>query len=434
MFKSNIYTPRRCERGIPITFNRINISSDKITDIRSTQISNNIAEITVASVTGINIGDSIKIIGNGTIDNIYLGNHIVTNVNADTNIISYRVYGVASDFVILLESVSGSVYSVPTIENSPDGYHVSFSIQSSVPGQNTNKISTFLTPSGLQIQNVNVFTPETTLNISSNYTDTSKAFVKVSITNLTNDQIVYTDYQEVVCSKSLNRPCQIILTDAQRSKFTDLTINNNWTYKNQNYQLLQFIPYNDVLQNFILEIPSKNPASLPNSLIPKYRVSIDRNLINLYGANGFNGSLDIQDIREVFYEYGVEEADEEVENPYSFVVAGISDINKIKATPVGYYYNTNPPQPITLETILSPDENQAIVKIIDKYEIPNVAKLVIQHNDFLEYLGELIFIKSIYYKDDIKIVRTIEGEKFSFCGNILPLTEGLTILSAAACE
>lgn len=433
MFKSNIYTPRRCEKGISITFNRINTVSTKITDIRSTQISNNIAEITVASVNGINVGDSINIRSNGTIDNIYLGNHVVTNVNVDTNVISYRVFGVASDFVILLESVSGSVYSVPTIENSSNGYRVSFTIQSSVPGQNTNKITTLLSPPSYQIQNANVFTPETTVSISSNYTDTSKVFVKVSITNLTNNQIVYTDYQEIVCSKSLNRPCQIILTDAQRSKFTDLTIDNNWTYKNQNYQLLQFIPYNDVSQNFILEIPSKNPASLPNSLIPKYRVSIDPNRINWYGANGFNGSLDIQDIREVFYEYGVE-ADEQTENPYSFVVAGISDINRIKATSVGYYYNTNPPQPITLETILIPDENQAIVKIIDKYEIPNVAKLAIRHNSTLEYLGELIFIKSIYYKDDIKFVRTIDGEKFSFCGNILPLTEGLTVLSAAACE
>ena len=433
MFKSSIYTPRKCEKGIPITFNRINISSDKITDIRSTQISNNIAEITVASVNGINVGESINIISNGTIDNIYLGNHVVTSVNADTNVISYRVYGVASDFVILTESVSGSVYSVPTIEDSPNGYRVNFTIQSSVPGQNTNKITTLLTPPSYPIQNANVFTPETTVSISSNYTDTSKAFVKVSITNLTNDTIVYTDYQEVVCSKSLNRPCQIIFTDAQRSKFTDLTIDNNWSYKNQNYQLLQFIPYNDVSQNFILEIPSKNPASLPNNLIPKYRVSIDRNQIGWYGANGFNGSLDIEDIREVFYEYGVE-ADEQIGDPYSFVIAGISDINKIKATPVGYYYNMNPPQPITLGEILIRDENQAIVKIIDKYEIPNVAKLVIQHNDFLEYLGELIFIKSIYYKDDIKIVRTIDGEKFSFCGNILPLTEGLTVLSAADCE
>ena len=435
MFKSNIYTPRRCRTGVPVIFNPIDIVSLKITDIEFTQINANTANITVKDVTNIKVGDKIRI-ESMTIDNIYLGNHIVTDVNVETKVISYKVFGISADFVILLQPGIGSVYTVPTIENSSNGYDVRFSVQSSVP--EGLKINYVLNPATYKISNTNRFTPETTVTVTTNYSDTSKVFIKLVIINLTNNSTVYTDYQEVICSKSLNRSCQIISNEAQGSDFTPLTKNNSWKFIHQEYSLLTFIPYNED-DNFLIQLPSKSNSVLPNTLRPKYRITVDPARINFQLSNGFT-NLDIQDIRERFYEYGVE-ADEQTEDPYSFVIvdiksgqADVTPIDRIKNTVVGYYYFSSIPQPVLLADILIVDQDKAIVKVVDKHEIPDVAKLVIKHNNRLEYLGELIFIKSIYYKDTIIFTRQVAEQQIKYCGRLIPLREGLTEMSEANCE
>jgi hypothetical protein len=430
MFNSITYTPRKCEKGVPVKFTTLNTVADKLTTITAVELINNTASITVSSVDNIKVGDTIDIRTNGTIENIFLGNQAVTEVNSDTKVVSYKVYGIAPEVTIVLTTASGSVYSVPNIESSSLGYRIVFSVQSSVPAESTEKIEILLSPVSYELRNANVFSPETIATITSRYTDSSKVFLKVSIYNLTNNALVYTDYQEISCSQSLNRPCQIIESDEKRANNVFLVSDNNWTYKNQDYHVAQFVAYN---KNGDMQVvlPSKNISVLPNNAILKFRVTIDPNRLLWYGANGYSGPLSIEDIRAVFYENGVEEDD--LENPYSFIVSGISSVDKIKNTPVGYYYTSSIPQPILLQEVLILDEDKAIVRIVDKYDIPSVAKLIINTNNSIEYVGELLFIKNVYYNDSVRLIRTIDGTEYSFCGTVIPINEGLIQLTENNC-
>jgi len=269
MFNSITYTPRKCEKGVPVKFTTLNTVADKLTTITAVELINNTASITVSSVDNIKVGDTIDIRTNGTIENIFLGNQAVTEVNSDTKVVSYKVYGIAPEVTIVLTTASGSVYSVPNIESSSLGYRIVFSVQSSVPAESTEKIEILLSPVSYELRNANVFSPETIATITSRYTDSSKVFLKVSIYNLTNNALVYTDYQEISCSQSLNRPCQIIESDEKRANNVFLVSDNNWTYKNQDYHVAQFVAYN---KNGDMQVvlPSKNISVLPNNAILKF--------------------------------------------------------------------------------------------------------------------------------------------------------------------
>ena len=423
MFNSTFYTPRRCETGVPVRFNNLNPISDKITDIIRTEFNNNTATLTVRSVAGVVVGSRVEIRSNGTMNSIYLGKHLVESVDATQNKISYKVYNLPPTFSILLTDSIGSVYSVSSIENS-ESYNVNFAVQSSVPiyspNNPENKIDITITPPFYSVNGSNSFSPETNVKIKSRYTDASKVLIKLTVSSSISNKVLYTEYREVICSQSATKPCEIIAVAEKTPEYVYLDKDNNWTYKNQEFHVAKFIPDKSDPAS-VVTLDRRNNNVLPNMQVTKFRIEVDPTRLNIYNAN-----IGIEDIRKVFYSGGVEEEDV-TNNPYIFIIAdpNKTSINAVKSTVVGYYYSTNPATPILLESVLIPDEKLSIMPVLDTFEIPDVAFLRYKDNTGLKYVGELIFLKSVYYKENI----TIRYLGQNLCGQIIPAQEGIVELS-----
>lgn len=423
MFNSTFYTPRRCETGVPVKFNFLNPTSGKITDILRTEFNNNTATLTVRSVAGISVGSRIEIKSNGTINSIYLGKYSVESVDATQNKISYKVYNLPPTFSILLSDSIGSIYNVPSIENS-ESYNINFSVQSSVPIYNPNdtqkKIDITITPPFYSVNGSNSFNPETNVKIKSRYTDASKVLIKLTVSSSIGNKILYTEYREVVCSQSATKPCEIIAVAEKTPEYVYMDKDNNWTYKNQEFHVAKFIPdKSDPIS--VVTLDRRNNNVLPNMQVTKFRITVDPTRLNIYNTN-----IGIEDIRRVFYSGGVEEEDV-TNDPYVFIIAdpNKTSVNAVKSTVIGYYYSTNPATPILLESVVIPDEKLSIIPVLDTFEIPDVAFLRYKDNTGLKYVGELIFLKSVYYKENI----TIRYLGQNLCGQIIPAQEGIVELS-----
>lgn len=422
MFNSTFYTPRRCEAGVPVSFGLLNPRSDKITDILRTEFRDNVATLTVRSLTGLAVGSKIEVKSNGTMNSIYLGKYSVESIDTTQNKISYKVYNLPNNFSLLLADSIGSIYSIPTIENS-EGYNVVFSVQSSVPIYNPNdpakKIDITITPPSYSVDGSNSFSPETNIKIKSRYTDASKVLIKLTVSSTIGNKVLHTDYREVICSQSLDKPCEIIAQAEKIPEYVYMNKDNNWTYTNQEFHIAKFIPDQSDL-NSIVKLDRRNNNVLPNMQVTKFRITVDPTRLNVYNAN-----IGIEDIRRIFYSGGVEE-DDVTNNPYVFIIAdpNKTSIGDVKSTIIGYYYGNNPPIPIALESVVVPDEKLAIIPVLDTFEIPEVAFLRYQDSNGLKYIGELIFLKSVYYKENITI--TYLGQ--NLCGQIIPAQEGIVQL------
>lgn len=426
MFNSTFYTPRRCEAGVPARFNLLKPRSDKLTDILRTQFNSNTATLFVRDITKLTVGSTIEVKSNGSMNSIYLGKFVIDTVDANQKTISYKVYNLQPSFTLLLVDVSGSIYDVPTIESSSI-YLVNFSIQSSVPmftpnNPLTNKLDVTLAPSGYSAIGSNSFYPETSVKIKSRYTDASKVLLKLTVAGVSSagtSKVLYTDYQEIICAQSATKPCEIIAKEEKIPEYIYMRPDNLWTYINQQFYIARFIPDQSDTKS-VVKLERKNNNILPNVQVTKFRITVDRNRLN-----GYNNNIGIEDIRRAFYTGGVEE-DEITNNPYIFTIADPSKttIAEVKSTVVGYVY-TNPPTPITLESVVVPDEKTAIVPVVDTYEIPDVGFLRYTINGEVKYVGELIFLKSVYYKDNITV--TYLGQ--DLCGQIIPAQEGIIELT-----
>lgn len=437
MFNSNFFTPKRCEAGVPVKFNLIKSREDKLSDIISTAFSANTATLQLRDVSKVSSGLKIDVRSNGTINPLYLGKNQIDTIDTNQKTITYKVYNQTQTLTLEQTNVTGSVYSVPNIENSPI-YLVNFSVQSSVPandpGEITPKIDISITPSSYSIVGSNDFYPEGVVKIKSKYTDSSKVLLKLTVSGLVNSsstssaassaKVIYTDYQEIVCAQAASKPCEIIARAPKNPDYIFLNKENNWTYTSQQFHIARLIPDKSD-NNSIVRLEKRNDNILPNRQIGKFKISIDP--IKLAG---YVNSIDITDVRRAFYDGGVEE-DEDSVNQYVFIIADSSGkftIDSIKKTIVGYYYIQNGANPILLEYILVPDEQKPIVPVIDTYELPSVAFLRYNHNGNTFYIGELIFLKSVYYKENI-LVQYLGQE---LCGQIIPAEEGITELSLCA--
>lgn len=423
MFNSTFYTPRRCEAGVPVRFNLLNPRSEKITDVLRTEFRDNTAFLTVRNAANFRVGSKIEVKSNGSINPIYLGKYVVESVDVAQNKISYKVYNLSSGLFLQLVDGIGSIYSVANIESS-DSYIVNFTVQSSVPIYNpadtAKKIDVAIAPETYSIIGSNSFYPETTIKIKSRYTDASKVLVKVTVSAGVGARVLYTDYIEIICAQSATKPCEIIAKEEKIPEYIYMNSVNNWTYTNQEFHITRFIPDKSDLGS-IVKLERKNNNVLPNRQVTKFRINVDPPRLNMYNAN-----IGIEDVRRAFYSGGVEE-DEITTNPYIFTIAdpNKTSIQAVKSTVVGYAYNTNPPTPVTLESVLVPDEKLAIVPVLDTFEIPDIAFLRYRNNNEIKYVGELIFLKSVYYKDNITV--TYLGQ--NLCGQIIPAQEGIVELS-----
>lgn len=430
MFNSTFYTPRRCEAGVPARFSLLKPRSDKLTDILRAQFNSNTATLFVRDVSKLTVGSTIEVKSNGSMNSVFLGKFVIDTIDTNQKTVSYKVYNLQPSFTLLLVDVSGSIYDVPTIESSSI-YLVNFSVQSSVPmftptNPLTNKLDITLAPSGYSAIGSNSFYPETSVKIKSRYTDASKVLLKLTVAGVSSagtSKVLYTDYQEIICAQSATKPCEIIAKEEKVPEYIYMRPDNLWTYINQQFYITKFIPDKSDSTS-VVKLERKNDNVLPNMQVTKFRIIVDQNRLN-----GYSNNIGIEDIQRAFYTGGVEE-DGIVYNPntrtYTFTIADPSKttISAVKSTVIGYVY-TNPPTPVILESVILADEKTAIVPVVDTYEIPDVGFLRYTVNGEVKYVGELIFLKSVYYKDNITV--TYLGQ--DLCGQIIPAQEGIIELS-----
>lgn len=274
MITSSQFNTNACECGIPLTFTNIRPLKEKLADVINIQSSNFIVTLTTKVRHSISVGDSIEIISGGNINNAVVGKHIVTAKTDNTVSFNLRI----SDRVGV--SAVAYIYSVPNIENT-DRYIIKFSRELSVPAS----ADVVFSPSVYEIRGGNNFTPQTVVNIKSLYTTSSKTIIKLSITNIFGT-VLYTEYKEIVCSKFLDKPCEIVATKPITQSFIYLNRKNNWTYKHNGYLIAQYIPNKqEEYTGTTIRLLRLNNALLPASSasIDRLVLKIDPLLIQNYG-------------------------------------------------------------------------------------------------------------------------------------------------------
>lgn len=254
MFTTSQYRVNNCECGIPLSFNLIRPLKEKLADIVSFQIVNNIATLTTKIVHSIIPGTDIEVINNTNIPNIIANKFTVLSVTSNT--VSFIVK--ASDRITT--NAIGYIYSIPNIE-SRNQYIIKYSTELTVPDSAEVTIS----PDTYTIESSSNFIPETVVKIISKFTTSSKSIIKLSIIDIFN-QLLYTEYQQIICSQSSEKPCEILSKKPFVPTSIYLNRKNNWTYQHNGFFIAQFIPNKNIdYKNLSLILEKQNDAILPSA-------------------------------------------------------------------------------------------------------------------------------------------------------------------------
>lgn len=254
MFTTTQYNVNNCECGIPLSFNLIRPLKEKLANISSFQILNNVATITTSSAHNILVGTSIEIINSSNIPATIANKFTVSAVTS--NSVSFIVR--AADRIAT--SATGYIYSVPNIE-SRNQYVIKFSQELTVP--NTAEIT--ISPETYTIESSSNFSPETVVKIVSKFTTSSKSIIKLSISDIFN-QLLYTEYKQIICSQASEKPCEIISKKPFVPTSIYLNRKNNWTYQHNGFTIAQFIPNKNIeYKNLSLLLEKQNDAILPSA-------------------------------------------------------------------------------------------------------------------------------------------------------------------------
>jgi hypothetical protein len=261
MFETMRLNNKNCECGIPLGFTEVRPAKTKLGDLISVQVNNFVVTFTTLVDHTIKAGDLIEIVSGGTLDSVFVGRHTITAVGSlNQNAANTFSFGLRTPDVTTTE-VSGYVYTVPNIENS-DSYVINFTKELSIP-DNSDVV---ITPESYTIQGGNNFIPTTSVRISSLYTTSSKTIIKLSITN-SFGKVLFTEYKQIVCSRSADSPCEIIAQKPIVPSFIYLNRQNNWTYKNNGFLIAQFIPDKNLngYENIKIRLPKPADGILPSN-------------------------------------------------------------------------------------------------------------------------------------------------------------------------
>lgn len=265
MFTTSQFNTKICECGIPLNFDLIRPLREKLGDLSLVNVSNFVVTFTTRNNHSIKVGDVVEIVSGGNLSSVFVGNHTVTAVginnfgnlapgNNNTFSFSLRVPDLVTTEAL------GYVYTIPNIDNS-GRYIVQFTKEVAVPDSADVDIS----PASYEIQGSSNFTPITTVTIKSNFTTSSKVIIKLSISNIFG-RVLFTQYQQIICSRLLDKPCEIVSKKPIIPSYIYLDKKNNWTYKHNGFLIAQFIPdINQDYKNISIRLNRPNEAVLPSN-------------------------------------------------------------------------------------------------------------------------------------------------------------------------
>jgi len=257
MFTTSQYNTSLCECGIPLMFSLIKPAREKLADIVSVQVTNFVVTLTTRVSHNIVPNTKIEIVSGGNISAAFIGQRTVTSVTSNSVSFDLRIPDVVDTETIAY------IYTVPNIPNAKS-YIVNFTKELAVP----NDALVEIYPSSYEISGSNDFEPQTTVKIFSSFTTSSKTIIKLSITDIYN-KLLFTEYKQLVCSKSLQTPCEIKAKQIINTEFIYLNRSNNWTYRHNGFLIAQFIPkINETelgIPDITIRLVKQSPARLPSN-------------------------------------------------------------------------------------------------------------------------------------------------------------------------
>jgi hypothetical protein len=421
LIKSEIYSVLQAACGIELSFDKIQPISEKLADITSASRSNRISNLQINNLsepisTGqyVEIRDLTQVNPNfNNIDSSFLGTYPLSAVSYTTSANSASITYYQNTTDIISVGVIGEVYSINNI-NPRDFYSVEFRVESIVP----SSAQAILRPSGYIVGGYQSFIPTTTLEIKSSFSTSAKTLIKMTIKDVSSNEILRNEYIEVVMSNSQSKPCEIISQQPIENSYVNLDIQNNWTYDHQIYTLAKFIP--KTKNNSIsLRLVKKNNQLLPSSggdnkikivvdplRLTNKKVTIDQ--IRTAIVNQFNSIQNYYAVANLG------------NKSYDIIVKDIflrpSDLNDLVVAVV-------PPEtgvPVKFNEVATAETYSS-----DIDNVPGISLLYWNHNNSNEYLGELHFDKNIYNNDPLKILYNTSG----LTGIIKDFTNGLVYLT-----
>ena len=107
--------------------------------------------------------------------------------------------------------------------------------------------------------NASKFVREATTQEIKEFEQQNKKQPKMTIKDVSSNEILRNEYIEVVMSNSQSKPCEIISQQPIENTYVNLDIHNNWTYDHQIYTLAKFIPKTKN-NNISLRLVKKNKS------------------------------------------------------------------------------------------------------------------------------------------------------------------------------
>ena len=406
--------------GIQLYFDQLYPIPQKIGNITNLTRTNGVSSATLSAgvISSLKVGDKITVrqVATATAFNIvpipdsYLGNFAVTTINTATNIITFN-QNLPNDNI---GAVNGELYRQPNI-SAAEKYVISYTVETKVP----STASVVLRPSVITETGDRAFVPTTIVEIVSSYSISSKVLIKMVIRDFKSNEILRTEYKEIIIADSENKPCEIIYNKPINISFYELNQENNWSYFYEGYLLAQFIP-NAEYKDVSIKVIKKNNILLP-SRGSKNRIRIVANPLAVQAKK-----TSIDKIREaIVTQYDV------INNAYAVVNLGNKSydiiVEDVLLKPEDFKdLIVDIVPPVTGTPVKFQDVAKAIPYSQDVYAIPKISLIRWNDANNIRFLGELHYNDKIYENDSFLL--NISGS-INLSGIMRDVTNGINYLS-----
>lgn len=410
--------------GIQLNFDTLLPVPEKIAEITNVSRTNGVTSIRLSSSnTGLRVGDKISVAQLSVrpsfdfvrIPESYIGNFIITRITNDTIFFNQNLPNDATG------GANGELYKQTNISPAQK-YIIEYSVETKLP----NTASVIIRPSSIIETGDRAFTPTTIIELTSIYSRSIKALIKMTVKDLVWDpisliykstQTLKTEYKEIVIADADNKPCEIIYNKPITTSFYELNKENNWSYFYDGYLLAEFIP-NSEYQDISLKVIKKNDILLP-SKGSKNRIRI---VVNPVAIQQKQTSID--KIREaIVSQYDV------INNAYALVNLGNKSydiiVEDVLLKPDDFKnIIVDIVPPVTGTPVKFEDVAKAIPYSQDIYPIPKIS-FIKWNNSGEKFLGELHYNEQIY--DNDPFILNISGN-INLSGVIKDVTNGINYL------
>jgi len=410
--------------GIQLYFDQLYPIPQKISNIINITRLNGVSSVTLSEgiPESLKVGDKITVqqVSSAAafsivpIPDLFIGNFTITTMDRISNVVRFN-QNLPNDTI---GAVNGELYRQANI-SAAEKYIVSYTVETKVPVT----ASVVLRPSTITESGDRAFIPTTIVEIVSSYSISSKILIKMVVRDFKSNEILKTEYKEIIVADSADKPCEIIYNKPINISFYELNQENNWSYFYEGYLLAQFIP-NAEYKDISIKVIKKNNILLP-SRGNKNRIRIVANPVAIQAKK-----TSIDKIREaIVAQYDI------INNAYAVVNLGNKSydiiVEDVLLKPDDFkdlIVDTIPPAtPGTPGTpVKFQDVAQAIPYSQDVYAIPKISLIRWNNANNMRFLGELHYNDKIYNNDTFLL--NISGS-INLSGIMRDVTNGINYLS-----